>query len=143
MEIVELTVDDPRLIADALPVLVELRPHLTAEDFVAIYAEGHPQGLRFTAGYVDGQCVVVAGWRVIAMTHQRRKLYVDDLCTASTRRSTGAGKAMLDHLAEVARAAGCTVIDLDSGTHRLDAHRFYFREHMPIVAFHFARDLTR
>ncbi len=141
MDIRDIAPDDTRLIDEVLPVLVELRPHLTAEDFVAIYAEGHPQGLRFTAGYVDGRCVVVAGWRVIALTHQGRKLYVDDLCTASTSRSTGAGKAMLDHLAEVARAAGCTVIDLDSGTHRLDAHRFYFRERMPIVAFHFSRDL--
>lgn len=141
MEIVELAVDDPRLISDALPVLVELRHHLTAASLAAIYAEGHPQGLRFSAGYVDGQCVVVAGWRVIALTQLGRKLYVDDLCTASTSRSTGAGKAMLDHLAGLARAAGCAVLDLDSATHRLEAHRFYFRERMPIVAFHFAREL--
>lgn len=142
VEIIELDVTDPRLIDDALPVLAELRPNLTAESFVAVYTEGLPQGLRFSAGYVDGQCVVVAGWRIIALTHHGRKLYVDDLSTTASKRSTGAGKAMLDHLAEVARAAGCTVIDLDSGTHRLDAHRFYFREKMPIVAFHFSRDLT-
>ncbi|MGQ0846723.1 MAG: GNAT family N-acetyltransferase [Sporichthyaceae bacterium] len=141
MDIEDLAVEDPRLLSDALPVLLELRPHLRPEDFVAIYAEGHPQGLRFTAGYSDGECVVVAGWRVIALTHHGRKLYVDDLVTSSAKRSLGAGKAMLEHLAEVARAAGCRVIDLDSGTHRLDAHRFYCRERMPIVAFHFSRDL--
>lgn len=141
MQIVELAPGDPKLIDDVLPVLVELRPHLTAEAFVAVYAEGHPQGLRFTAGYVDGACVVVAGWRVIALTASGRKLYVDDLVTASTQRSTGAGKAMFEHLAAVATAAGCRVLDLDSGTHRRDAHRFYFRERMPIVSFHFARDL--
>ncbi|MGH2795253.1 MAG: GNAT family N-acetyltransferase, partial [Actinomycetota bacterium] len=32
-----------------LPVLLELRPHLTPESFTAIYAEGYPQGLRFLA----------------------------------------------------------------------------------------------
>ena len=40
--------DDPRLATDILPVLGELRPHLTSQSLKAIYAEGHSQGLRFT-----------------------------------------------------------------------------------------------
>ena len=36
--------DDPRLAADILPVLRELRPHLTPGSLNVIYAEGHPQG---------------------------------------------------------------------------------------------------
>jgi hypothetical protein len=57
---------DPRLAADFLPVLRELRPHLTAESLTSIYAEGHPQGLRFTGAYIDGACLGVAGWRIVA-----------------------------------------------------------------------------
>lgn len=138
----ELPPDDERLVADALPVLRELRPHLTADTFAAIYAEGHPQGLRFIAAYRDGRCVGVAGWRIIASTNTTRKLYVDDLVTASASRSAGVGRALLRHLEERARDAGCTVLDLDSGVQRFDAHRFYLRERMNITSHHFAKPLS-
>jgi hypothetical protein len=40
-----------------------------------------------------------------------------------------------------ARSAGCIVVDLDSGTHRVDAHRLYMRERFAITAFHFTHPL--
>jgi hypothetical protein len=43
---------------------------------------------------------------------------------------------------ELARNRGCSSIQLDSGTHRVKAHRFYFRERYTITSFHFARPLT-
>jgi GNAT superfamily N-acetyltransferase len=52
-------------------------------------------------------------------------------------RSQGVGRALLAELQQRARAAGCYMLDLDSATHRADAHRFYMREHMAIGAFHF------
>lgn len=127
--------------ADVLPVLLELRPHLTSASFTAIYAEGYPQGLRYTAAYRDGGCLGVAGWRLVATMFAGRKLYVDDLVTTSDARSSGIGKALLDDLARRAREAGCSVIDLDSGVQRLDAHRFYHREGLTISAHHFTRRL--
>ena len=139
MELVDIEPSDPRAQSDVLPVLQELRPHLTAESFAAIYAEGHPQGLRFLAAYDEGRCVGVAGWRLIALTVSGRKLYVDDLVTSESQRSRGVGHALLDELGRRAAAAGCTVLDLDSGVHRFDAHRFYFRERMHIASHHFAR----
>jgi GNAT superfamily N-acetyltransferase len=133
---------DVRLTGEAFPVLAELRTELTAEELESVYAEGHPQGLRFTAAYDDaGCCLAVAGWRVIATTATLRKLYVDDLVTAAAARSTGVGAALLAELGQRAQAAGCTAIDLDSGVHRAEAHRFYFRERMSIVSLHFARPL--
>ena len=115
---------------------------LTPAQFAAVYEEGYPQGLRFTVAYdAGGTAVGVAGWRVIATTVALRKLYVDDLVTAETARSTGVGAVLLAELTERARAAGCTVVDLDSALHRADAHRFYLRERMPIVSFHFAKRL--
>jgi GNAT superfamily N-acetyltransferase len=126
----------------ALPVLRELRPRLTAESLAAIYAEGYPQGLRFTAATGDdGEVLGVAGWRIIANTNAGRMLYVDDLVTAEAARSGGVGGALLAELAKRATAAGCTALELDSGVHRYDAHRFYFRERMAITAHHFGRTL--
>jgi GNAT superfamily N-acetyltransferase len=137
MDLVELDPDDPAL-ETILPVLRELRPHLDLALLREIYLEGWPQGLRFTAAFDDdGACTAVAGWRIMATTVAVRKLYVDDLVTSDRRRSTGVGAALLTHLGEIARDSGCTALELDSGTHRSRAHRFYFREGMHISSFHF------
>lgn len=142
MQIVDVEPGDHRLVDDVLPVLQELRPQITAATLQSVYDEGHPQGLRFSAGYLEGRCVAVAGWRIMATTACERKLYVDDLVTAADQRSQGAGRAMLAELTRRAESAGCAAIDLDSNTNRLDAHRFYMREHYAIVSFHFARFLA-
>ncbi|MER8034654.1 N-acetyltransferase family protein [Streptomyces hydrogenans] len=143
MKIIDLEPGDPRLESDLLPVLVELRPHLTPELFRDVYARGHAQGLHFTAAYGDdGRCAGVAGWRFVHNTSSLSKLYVDDLVTASAVRSTGVGHALIAHLEGRARAAGCHELNLDSGTHRTGAHRFYLRERFDIAAFHFVRPLT-
>ncbi|MBD5785944.1 GNAT family N-acetyltransferase [Cellulosimicrobium terreum] len=153
--LVDLGADDPRWSA-TLPVLQELRPHLTADLLAQVLADT-AQGPRFLAAFdasseqvpdpvPDGgasvpACLGVAGWRVIANTSAVRKLYVDDLVTSSAARSRGVGATLLAELERRARAAGCTVLDLDSGVQRFDAHRFYLRERMNIVAHHFATTL--
>jgi GNAT superfamily N-acetyltransferase len=71
-----------------------------------------------------------------------RKLTVDDLVTTADGRSNGVGRALLRDLERRAREAGCTLLDLDSGVHRHDAHRFYLRERFVIAAHHFDRRLT-
>jgi GNAT superfamily N-acetyltransferase len=143
MEIFDTLPGDPRLASEVLPVLKQLRDHLTADSFAAVYEEGFPQGLRFTAAYDQGRCVGVAGWRLVACTFALRKLYIDDLVTAATHRSEGVGTGLLAHLFNRAREAGCTVLDLDSGVHRSDAHRFYMRERMAVTSFHFAKPVPR
>lgn len=141
VRLIDIDPGDPRLASEVLPVLLELRPHLTAETFDAVYREGYPQGLRFLAAYDGERCVGVAGWRLVACTHVVRKLYVDDLITTAASRSGGVGRALLAELESRARAAGCALLDLDSGVHRADAHRFYFRERMAINSFHFGKRL--
>ncbi|MEV5974223.1 GNAT family N-acetyltransferase [Streptomyces sp. NPDC051921] len=161
MKIIDLEPGDPRLESELLPVLRELRPHLTPELFADVYAQGHAQGLRFSAAYEEGTdgadgagrpdgtdgdrggCVGVAGWRIVVNTSSVKKLYVDDLVTKGTARSTGVGHALIAHLEGHAREAGCYELNLDSGTHRTGAHRFYLRERFDIVAFHFTRELRK
>jgi GNAT superfamily N-acetyltransferase len=142
MDHVELGPGDPRLITDALPVLQELRPHITAASFSEIYEQGFQQGLRFWAVYLRDRCVGVCGWRVIQNTSAGRKLYIDDLVTTEKSRGQGIGGYFLSELADRAREEGCSILDLDSGTHRTDAHRFYLREGMSNTAFHFGREIT-
>ena len=140
MELVDLDLGDPRW-QQALPVLQELRPALTLPVLQDVLREGRAQGLRFLGAFDQGRCLGVAGYRVIANTSAVRKLYVDDLVTTSTERSTGVGTALLRELETRARAAGCRVLDLDSGVQRHDAHRFYLRERMRISSHHFTKQL--
>ena len=142
LRLVDIEPGDPRLASDVLPVLLDLRPHLTAESFAAIYEDGHAQGLRYTVAYDGDRCVGVAGWRLVRTTFAGRKLYVDDLVTEAAGRSKGVGKALIADLERRAREAGCSVLDLDSGVHRFDAHRFYHREGLTISAHHFTKRLT-
>jgi GNAT superfamily N-acetyltransferase len=135
-QLIDLEVDDPRM-PEAFEVLSQLRTELTLEQWRRIYAEGHPQGLRFTVVEAQGAIVAIAGWRLVACTTAGRRLYVDDLVTNAAVRSSGHGRLLLTELEVRARAAGCTLLDLDSGVHRGAAHRFYFREGMIITAYHF------
>ena len=50
---------------------------------------------------------------------------------------------LLADLERRARAAGCSLLDLDSGVPRHAAHRFSFRERMAITSHHFVKWLAR
>lgn len=118
----------------------QLRPQLPADygkRMAEIFATGVEMWIAVEANAVLG----IAVFRIIENTHAGRKLYVDDLVSDEMQRSKGVGKLLLDGLTEEARQRGCQTIDLDSGTQRTDAHRFYFRERMVIRVFGFSKPL--
>lgn len=57
-----------------------------------------------------------------------QRAWVEDLAVAPHRRSSGIGKALLDAGKVWARDHGAAWLELQSGSARLDAHRFYERE---------------
>lgn len=140
LTLVDLAPDDERWEV-VLPVLQQLRPHLSHDLLDQVLAEGHSQGLRFTAAMDGGRCLGVAGWRIVATTVAGRKLYVDDLVTASDERGRGVGHLLLQELERRGREAGCTLLALDSGVQRHDAHRFYLRERLSITSHHFSKPI--
>ena len=90
----------------------------------------------------DGADVAgVAVYRMYENTFYGKQLYVDDLITDEARRSSGVGRTLLGYLEQKARAAGFDSLTLDSGTQRLQAHKFYFREGMAVTSFHFMKKL--
>lgn len=119
------------------PVMHELRPHLSKEEFVSRVLEQRRQGYELAYVEEDGQPVALAGYRVGQNLAWGKFLYVDDLVTASAHRSRGHGATLLRWLREQAAARGCDQLHLDSGVQRLDAHRFYQREGMQISSYHF------
>jgi GNAT superfamily N-acetyltransferase len=124
------------------PVMSLLRPHLQREDFVRLVRSMEPQGYRLAYLVLEDEVQAVAGYRIIDMLRTGRMLEVDDLVSAASARSKGYGKQMLNWCYELARNNGCSVVELDSAVHRADAHRFYFRERMYVLGFHFSHAVS-
>ncbi|MEA2446565.1 MAG: hypothetical protein QOK47_202 [Actinomycetota bacterium] len=139
MEFVEASPRDPRL-KDIYPVMHELRTELSEDAFNALYVEGYPLGYRVVGLFDEGRCRAAAGYHLTHGFAHGKFVYVDDLITSDAERSKGYGKALNDYLKDVARGHGAK-IQLDSGTWRTNAHKFYFREGYVIGAFHFGQDL--
>ena len=141
-ELIDVNPQDPAMADDISPLIRTLRPSLSEAAFREFAEEAHGQGLVFTAAYDSGgRCLGVATHRLLA-TSRGRMLCVDDLVTAPNARSAGVGAQLLAALADRARRAGCTAVELDTGTANHGAQRFYHARRMRITALHFALDLT-
>lgn len=124
------------------PVLRQLRVHLTDEAaFLEQVSRQAAQGYRLAYLEDGGAVRAVAGFRVGETLFAGKWLYVDDLVTAEAARSRGYGKALLAFLKAEAKEQGCRELHLDSGTHRAEAHAFYFREGLRISGYHFQMKL--
>ena len=133
---------EPDWLARSESVHRQLRPHLP-HDYAGKMRRVFAGGARMCIAIRDGDVVGVAVHRIHENTFDGVQMYVDDLVADEKRRSQGIGKALMDHLQRLARGAGCENFNLDSGTQRQQAHRFYFREGMVITSFHFRKSLLR
>ncbi len=128
-------------IARCYPVIRELRPHIAnAAELVARVQRQRTGGYHLAYRAENegrGRVVACGGWRINEHLAWGLALYVDDLVTLASERSQRHGDALFDWLVDQARQRGCVNFHLDSGTHRVDAHRFYLRKRMAITSFHF------
>lgn len=124
------------------PLMNQLRAGTSEDAYVAaVQRLQRLHGYRMALLKEGGKPRSVAGYRMSESLAWGKYLYLDDLVSERSSRSQGWGKKLLDWLKEEARRQGCSELHLDSGTQRLDAHRFYLRERMDIVFFHFKKDL--
>jgi GNAT superfamily N-acetyltransferase len=142
VDILEISPEDSRL-PDVFEVMGELRAHLSLEQFRDLYVEARPGGYRVVGVFDGDSCRAVAGYRIMTNLISGKHMYVDDLVTAEKWRSHGYGRLLNKYLGDLAQKEGCTSVQLDSATHRHEAHRFYFRERYAIRSFHFVRLLER
>jgi GNAT superfamily N-acetyltransferase len=112
-------------LAEAHEVMSELRTHLSETEYLGLLEDMMPLGYRLFAVREDSKIAALAGIGMGVNLYYGRYLWVYDLVTTESHRSKGHGKALLDHLEELARAEGCDTIALASGLQRIDAHRFY------------------
>lgn len=124
-------------IARCYPVMRQLRPALSGEEFVARVELQQAEGYQLAYLEHEDEVAAVAGFRIMHVLWSGKTMYVDDLVTDEAKRSRGLGEQMIAWLVERARSEGCATFSLDSGTHRQAAHAFYFRQGLRISDFHF------
>lgn len=122
-------------------VLRELRPSIVRERFLDDLARMAREGFQLVALWEGDAVRAVAGVRHMEMFSTGPIVYVDDLVTAQAHRSRGYGKQLLAFLKQYAASLGAHYLELDSGTRRVEAHRFYRREGLEEVALHFSAPL--
>ena len=122
-------------------IMSELRPHVAKSEFLSTIERMQQQGYQLVFLSVSDVVCAVAGYRVNEMLRTGKMMEIDDLITSREFRSKRYGGLLLDWIIDEAWKIGCRFVELDSAVHRADAHRFYFRERMHILAYHFSIQL--
>jgi len=118
------TVENTELEA-AWRVLIELRTHLTREDFdKALARQRKAHGYELIGAFEDDGLVGVLGLREVQTFARGTHMHVDDLVVSSNARGQGIGKALIDYAEQLARSRGMQQVFLDS---RSGATGFYER----------------
>ena len=130
-------------IARVYPVMRELRPHIASEAEFLERVRRQEKDYGYRLIYVEdgGKPVAASGYRFTEYLFSGKILYVDDLICLESHRGKGFADALMHWMEDLARREGCEQFHLDSGTHRIPAHRFYYRLGLSITSFHFQKKL--
>ncbi len=131
----------PEDFAKCTRVVLELRPHLSADTFVPLVQHMIEEGYELAFIEENGEAVAAIGFRYLQFLFCGKHFYINDLSTLPEARGKGYGGQLLDYVAERARALGFDVITLDSGHHRHTAHRLYLNKGFTISSHHFTKSL--
>lgn len=128
-------------IARCYPVMAELRPHLTLDDFMGLVAR-----MQKTHGYQmvyldDNGIKALAGIRIAEWLYAGKYLEIDDLVVTADSRAQGYGGMLFDWVRDYAKEMQCNHLRLVSGVQREAAHRFYLNKGMKFEAKYFSLDL--
>ena len=122
-------------------VMQQLRPHLQKEKYTDTIINLQDAGYQLAALFQDDEIKALAGFRIAQNLFMGRHLYVDDLISEQTQRSLGFGELLIKWLRAFAIKENCNYLHLDSGTHRHEAHKFYFKQGFNIASYHFSEKL--
>ncbi|AZU62544.1 GNAT family N-acetyltransferase [Neobacillus mesonae] len=111
--------------AAAFSVIQQLRTHLTSTSYLSHLKQMVQEGYQLFAKYDNGRIAAVAGIVLRTNFYYGNHVFVYDLVTDSQHRSQGYGEELLMYIHEYGKNNGCNMVALESGLHRIDAHRFY------------------
>lgn len=108
------------------PLLKELRPHLSIDEYMNIYQEARSEGGYTLVGAVENsEFIALMGYRILHDFVRGRHLYIDDLVVSETIRSKGIGAALLKHAEKIAAEKNCKVLRLCTGIENTRGAQFY------------------
>jgi len=122
-------------------VMKELRPHHNLESFLGIMDQMKAEGYRLIFLTDNDRAVSVAGFRLTTTLYDGLIIDFDDFVTCADARGKGYAGHLFDHLVGIAKESSIKTIHLNSNHRRFDAHRFYLKKNMNIVAHHFRVEL--
>lgn len=124
------------------PIMKELRPHLSFEEYVSIYEQAHASdGYEIVAVEVQGQIIAVMGYRFLSDFVRGKHVYIDDLVSSEKLRSQGLGAELLTFAEEVAKTSGCKSLRLCTGIENERGIKFYDRNGWIKRAFAYTKKL--
>lgn len=124
------------------PVMAELRPHISEEDFLLqVKRQMRASGFQLVYLEENGDIKAVAGIRIAEWLARGKSLDLEDLVATEIDRSKGYGGKLFDWIVEYARKKDCKEIRLVSAVHRYRAHRFYLNKRMILDAHFFSMAL--
>lgn len=122
-------------------VMHELRPQLERSEFLFRIRQMMNDGYRLMYLSDEEGVITVGSYRIFDTLYDGRVFYVEDLVTADRARSQGWGKRMINGIKEMADKSECLTVALNSGKHRVDAHRFYHSHDFDDFGYHFIHRL--
>lgn len=139
-----LTARDTNDLERCYPVMKELRPHLSFEDYLAIYEQSHTSdGYEIVAIEDGGRILAVMGYRFLFDYVRGKHVYVDDLVSTEAARSQGLGAELLKFAEAVAVENGCQSLRLCTGIENERGVRFYDREGWTRRAYAYTKKLMK
>lgn len=125
------------------PVMKELRPHLSFEDYISIYEESHrADGYEIVAVEDDEKILAVMGYRFLSDYVRGKHVYVDDLVSSEKYRSQGLGTLLLKYAEKIAQENSCQSLRLCTGLENERGIQFYNRNGWTPRAYAYTKKLT-
>lgn len=138
------TVKTEQQLKECFPVLKELRPHLSFEEYVDIYNQAHDSdGYEIVAIRKNNEVVALMGYRILSDFVRGRHLYIDDLVSTETARSQGYGAKLLKYAEELAPKIDCKVLRLCTGIENDRGIQFYEKNNWTKRAFAYTKKLSK
>lgn len=138
------TVKNKNELERCYPVMKELRPNLSFEDYISIYNESHTaDGYEIVAVGDKGQILAVMGYRFLSDYVRGKHVYVDDLVSTEKARSQGLGAELLKFAEKIAESNGCKSLRLCTGIENERGVKFYDRNGWTRRAFAYTKKLAK
>jgi GNAT superfamily N-acetyltransferase len=118
--------------------ILQLRPQYDLPSLKIQIEKQQKFGYQIAYVKQDEEIICVAGFVIGEKLAWGKHIYIDDLVTSETHRSTGAGTFLINWFKQYAKEIGCKQLHLDSGIQKFPAHRFYLRERFNIASHHFS-----